>query len=594
MVREWLREKHLPSRGFRPHPERWQVSHLEQVLGRCAGEEGHLLFNGESVKVSKEEEITCSNLFKNGKHSKNGYRTRDYKDRLRRNVVVALLQILQPHRTTYITCWQVGFVEFALSGALIHWARIPWKATRQHAQEEKGGSINHLSPFLIIFYQLIGCLTATEQVQFPLLSRSNPGRYVREVEVDTDPDKALVSPPPARPRMEDEPWRERVPQKRKWDAEPEQSQREVPAAPGRSRATHEPSSRPKQKARKLVLPTSSAEIGRAAETRDFLSLQEDVVARVLGKSADFSAPKAQTPSEEARRPSGQRRQHAESDSMPNEEECLASEQVPLEDSPSAKTPSAKESCGMGSCRTDPAAHTTADRTPLAEDYAFGDTLSAEAPLATSPSARTELEETTENEGRKEKTRSGAAVAVEEASLPSSRESPRAFVATEILETEDESSSEGQEVESVQVMPIGVLCKQVVPLLRYLDRKAAKYADPRHRGSYVELVRNRTRTKVATNPFLFSLYTKYRELEMKNDVLHQHLKLSRKVHQALLQMRDDLATKAQQEFEKKRALLELDLQLERLQNSILAEELVRQTRALEKSEAVRKIDEELLR
>lgn len=49
MVREWLREKNQPPRGYRPHPERWQVSDLEQVLGRCAGEEGDLLFECESV-----------------------------------------------------------------------------------------------------------------------------------------------------------------------------------------------------------------------------------------------------------------------------------------------------------------------------------------------------------------------------------------------------------------------------------------------------------------------------------------------------------------------------------------------------------------
>ncbi|OAE26936.1 hypothetical protein AXG93_4413s1200 [Marchantia polymorpha subsp. ruderalis] len=32
--------------------------------------------------------------------------TRDYVDRKRRNVTVALLQILQPHMTTYMTSWQ--------------------------------------------------------------------------------------------------------------------------------------------------------------------------------------------------------------------------------------------------------------------------------------------------------------------------------------------------------------------------------------------------------------------------------------------------------------------------------------------------------
>ncbi|OAE23323.1 hypothetical protein AXG93_4015s1010 [Marchantia polymorpha subsp. ruderalis] len=138
--------------------------------------------------VTMEEEISFGALFKNSKSSKNGYKIRDYKDRLRRNVAVALLQILQPHQTTYLTSWQVGFVELALSGAPIHWARILWKATRQHAQEEKGVSINHLSPFLINFYRSMGCLTASERVQFPLLSRSNPGRNRTQIKVATNPE----------------------------------------------------------------------------------------------------------------------------------------------------------------------------------------------------------------------------------------------------------------------------------------------------------------------------------------------------------------------------------------------------------------------
>ncbi|OAE33886.1 hypothetical protein AXG93_3037s1090 [Marchantia polymorpha subsp. ruderalis] len=86
MVREWLRERNQPPRGLPSHPERWQVSDWKEVLGRCAGEEGHLLFECESVQVTKEEEISFGALFKNSKSSKNGYKTRDYKDRLRRNV----------------------------------------------------------------------------------------------------------------------------------------------------------------------------------------------------------------------------------------------------------------------------------------------------------------------------------------------------------------------------------------------------------------------------------------------------------------------------------------------------------------------------
>ncbi|OAE35249.1 hypothetical protein AXG93_1162s1250 [Marchantia polymorpha subsp. ruderalis] len=229
--------------------------------------------------------------------------------------------------------------------------------------------------------------------------------------------------------------------------------------------------------------------------------------------------------------------------------------------------------------------------------------------AEAPSAKTQLEESAKDKGRKEETRvdsaqspsaqassavadqsreagplearsstaleilarSGAAVAAEEATRPSSRESPRIPVATEILDSEDEDlGSKEQDVESVLGTPTGVLCEQVVPLLRYLDRKAAKYADPRHRRSYAELVRNRTRIKVATNPVPISLDRQCRELEEKNDALHGHLTLSRKLHKAVVQLRDDAAAKAQSEFEKQRETIEAELHSERIQNSTLAE------------------------
>ncbi|OAE33237.1 hypothetical protein AXG93_2069s1000 [Marchantia polymorpha subsp. ruderalis] len=189
--------------------------------------------------------------------------------------------------------------------------------------------------------------------------------------------------------------------------------------------------------------------------------------------------------------------------------------------------------------------------------------------------------------------SGAAVAAEEATRHSSRESPRISVVTEILDTKNDKGSEEEKVESVQGTPTGVLCKQVVPLLRYLDRKA-RYADPRHRGSYVKLVKNRTRIKVATNPKLIFLDHKYRELEEKNSVLQGHVTLSRRLHKTALQLRDDAAAEAQREFEKQRAKIEAELHSERAQNCILVEELVRQTQLLDQCQIARKADKELLR
>ncbi|OAE23497.1 hypothetical protein AXG93_285s1560 [Marchantia polymorpha subsp. ruderalis] len=97
MVREWQKGRDQSKRGFRPHVERWDIADWEQVLERCAGEDGHLLFESESIKVTKEEEISFAALFKSSKSSKKGFKTRDYKDRYRRNVPVALLQLLAAH-----------------------------------------------------------------------------------------------------------------------------------------------------------------------------------------------------------------------------------------------------------------------------------------------------------------------------------------------------------------------------------------------------------------------------------------------------------------------------------------------------------------
>ncbi|OAE21414.1 hypothetical protein AXG93_3954s1040 [Marchantia polymorpha subsp. ruderalis] len=121
--------------------------------------------------------------------------------------------------------------------------------------------------------------------------------------------------------------------------------------------------------------------------------------------------------------------------------------------------------------------------------------------------------------------SSAEATAAEATQPNSRESPGNSVATKILNSEDEedeSSSEEQEEESVQGTPTTALCVQVVPLLRYLNRKVAKYADSRHLGSYVEFVQKRTRTKVRTSSLLASLDETIKDLRLKNDALRGHL------------------------------------------------------------------------
>lgn len=56
----------------------------------------------------------------------------------------------------------------------------------------------------------------------------------------------------------------------------------------------------------------------------------------------------------------------------------------------------------------------------------------------------------------------------------------------------------EEPKSAGLSAADMLDDRVIPLLRYLDRKMAKYTELAIAGSYVELVRTRTRARVATS------------------------------------------------------------------------------------------------
>ncbi|OAE23991.1 hypothetical protein AXG93_1330s1000 [Marchantia polymorpha subsp. ruderalis] len=232
-------------------------------------------------------------------------------------------------------------------------------------------------------------------------------------------------------------------------------------ASGKCPLLHEHSSRPKQKARKLVLPVSSTDTGRVAETRDSPSLGEDASVGVLGRTAGLPTPKARTPSDKE-------------DGMRHRPACERRRSAWL-----------------------PSKYTSMTRLRVKR-------LRRRRNLSSL---------------RRTKAGRGAAIAAEEAGRPSSKESPRISAATEILDTEDDTRSEEEEVES------------------------------------------------------------------------DHCALSQKT---ALQLRDDAAANVQRDFEEQSAKIEAELNFERAQNCILAEELVRQTRLLEKSELARKTDEELQR
>lgn len=97
-------------------------------------------------------------------------------------------------------------------------------------------------------------------------------------------------------------------------------------------------------------------------------------------------------------------------------------------------------------------------------------------------------------------------------------SPWTSTGTVILETGEDPSVE--EIQSEGVNAADMLCGQVIPLLRYLDNKLVKYAGSTNVGSYVRLVRNMTRVKVATAHRVVEKERQLQETEAKYEVLRR--------------------------------------------------------------------------
>ncbi|OAE20310.1 hypothetical protein AXG93_1084s1020 [Marchantia polymorpha subsp. ruderalis] len=111
---------------------------------------------------------------------------------------------------------KVGFVERALRGDQIHWARIFWTVTQQHIGVLTGGSANYLSPFVINFYRGMELLTDAEKKKFPLQTHAQDEEEILSAnEVDTDSKDEQIDSPQGRTNEPRERRKERPRKRRK-------------------------------------------------------------------------------------------------------------------------------------------------------------------------------------------------------------------------------------------------------------------------------------------------------------------------------------------------------------------------------------------
>ncbi|OAE28086.1 hypothetical protein AXG93_136s1010 [Marchantia polymorpha subsp. ruderalis] len=227
------------------------------------------------------------------------------------------------------------------------------------------------------------------------------GAHIGRSSGPLDAEDTPTSTPPAQQDAGRDASAARVPRKRRWREEPEKEQHQDSAALKRKRPVHELCSRQKRKARRLVLPASSAETARAAGEEETPSSEEDGNARTTEGSG------ARTPSAEVRRPSGQERQHAARMSVPPTDRRIPADgstpahrrdsppvqrrkgKEPAEDPPSAQGPSgqgpsAVRPPGNAPSAQGPSGHRVTSTEPAENAPSVKSPLEA-APLAEGPS-----------------------------------------------------------------------------------------------------------------------------------------------------------------------------------------------------------------
>ncbi|OAE31002.1 hypothetical protein AXG93_1502s1020 [Marchantia polymorpha subsp. ruderalis] len=104
--------------------------------------------------------------------------------------------------------------------------------------------------------------------------------------------------------------------------------------------------------------------------------------------------------------------------------------------------------------------------------------------------------------------------------PHKMASPQTSSATVILEKGEDPSAE--ESQSQAPSAANMLCVQVLPLLQYLDRKREKYAEASTTESYVEIIRNRKRIKVAAAAEVAAKERKSHPTEARYQTLQKRL------------------------------------------------------------------------
>ncbi|KAL3679465.1 hypothetical protein R1sor_022421 [Riccia sorocarpa] len=156
--------------SLRAQPEKWTVGHWRTVLGECAGKEGGDTFDTKWRRTAYARDIVASK-FISKKSPTNGWTTAHLRDPFERTVMLALMALFRPHRTTYLSQPQVLLFHHACIGKAdrIDWAQMFHDTVQFSIEQSRTLDVGtfYFPLFVRHFYQGLGLLNPIEAASFP-------------------------------------------------------------------------------------------------------------------------------------------------------------------------------------------------------------------------------------------------------------------------------------------------------------------------------------------------------------------------------------------------------------------------------------------
>ncbi|KAL3692482.1 hypothetical protein R1sor_006133 [Riccia sorocarpa] len=140
----------LPHRG---KPHEWTIAHWRKAFGQSdKDDECRIVWDTSVARLTVPEGVNPEELFseKRPEKDKNGYKTRSYKDPLRRVLAESLMALFCPARMMYLVTHKVAFIERVVRKEKINWGAVFAQHVLHSLKTVNDGNPVYVGAFLIV------------------------------------------------------------------------------------------------------------------------------------------------------------------------------------------------------------------------------------------------------------------------------------------------------------------------------------------------------------------------------------------------------------------------------------------------------------